>query len=67
MHLVQVDDVGGRAEEALACRRERDGAVAEFPVALGGRADGAAEEAGEELVAEADARELEVGLPGPEF
>lgn len=58
--------VGG-GEEFLAERGEGDAAVAEFPVAVGGGGDGGAEEAGEELVAEADACEVEVWFADPEL
>lgn len=62
---MEVDDLGGGAEEALAGGGEGDGAVAEFPVTLGGGADGGTEKAGEELVAKAYACELEVWLLDP--
>lgn len=67
MHLVEVDVGGVGAEEALTRGGELDGAVAQLPVAPGRGLDGRAEEAGQELVAEAHAREHEVWFPGPEL
>lgn len=66
MHLVQVNVVLGRVEEMLANGREHDAAVAQFPVLRRRGPNRAAEEAGEELVAEADAHEVEVSAFDPE-
>lgn len=66
VHLVQVDGVGGGVVEELgADGREGDGRVGEFPFAVGGGADGGAEGAAENLVAEADAAEADVGAVLP--
>lgn len=66
VHLVQVDVVLARAEETAADGREHDAAVTQFPVLRGSGPNGAAEEAGEELVAEADAHEVELRAFDPE-
>lgn len=66
MHLVQVDVVLARTEEALADGCERDAAVTEFPVLRGRGPDRPAEKTGEELVAEADSQEAEIGALDPE-
>lgn len=57
-----MDVVCASAEEALAGGSYVDAAVAEFPVSGGGGGDCAAEEAGEELVAETDTCEVEFGV-----
>lgn len=66
VHLVQMDVVLARTEEALADGCECDAAVTEFPVLRGRGLDRPAEETGEELVAEADAQEAEVRALDPE-
>ena len=62
VHLVQMDLVGRGAEEALARLVEVDRRVAKLPVTLGGVSQFAAEETSEQLMAEADAGEIEVCL-----
>jgi len=63
MHLVQVDMVFVRLEQLLADGVEVDARVAELPFArcvhIGTK------QAGDELVAEADAREVDVGALCP--
>ena len=66
VHLVQVDVVLACAEETPADGREHDAAVTQFPVLRRRGPNRAAEEAGEELVAEADAHEVEVWAFDPE-
>jgi hypothetical protein len=60
VHLVQVDVVLTRAKEPLSRGGDVDPAVAEFPVSLGRRRHCAAQEPGEQLVAETYTREVEV-------
>lgn len=60
VHLVQVDECVFGAEKTLAGGSDVDAGVAEFPIAGGFWCDGCAEEAGEQLVAEADACEAKV-------
>ena len=66
VHLVQVDVVLARAEEAPPDGRERDAAVPQFPVPRRRGPNRAAEETGEELVAEAHPHKVEVGACDPE-
>ncbi len=67
VHLVQVDGVGrGVVEELGADGGDGDGRVGELPFAVGGGADGGAEGAAADLVAEADAAEADVGAVLPE-
>ena len=63
VHLVQVDVVLVRLEQLLSDRGEVDSRVAELPFARGLHLG--AEEAGDELVAETDAGEMNVGAGGP--
>ena len=67
VHLVKIDHSVLGPEEALTDGVELDGGVAELPVAAGSRTDFSTEKAGEDLVTEADACEVEVGFLHPEF
>jgi len=55
-----------RGEESATGAREVDGGVCEFPAGAGGGVDFAAEQAADDLVAEADAGEFDVGAFGPD-
>ena len=66
VHLVQMDVVLTRAKETPADRREHDATVTQFPVLRRRGPNRATKEAGKELVAEADAHEVEVWAFDPE-
>jgi hypothetical protein len=63
MHLMEADGVlrFGEGEEGLTEGRKLDGRVRELPVVVGVGLDAGAEGAAEDLVAEADACEADVG------
>lgn len=67
MHLVQMYDPAlGIIEESCADGGEGDGRVGELPLAVGGGVDFGPERTTEDLVAEADAAEADVGALLPE-
>lgn len=67
VHLMQMDLSAFRIiEEPSADRGQGDGGMCQFPFAVGGGIDLGAEGAAEDLVAEADAAEADIGALLPE-